>query len=337
MKKWLFACVLCLSLLSVSTATIWDPPAQTIEAFIDSKLDGLVVVTNATNDGKGGMGTGFFIDDNVILTNHHVIANAREVTIKPRNAEKAYKATVVGSDPVSDVAVLRIDDWDAFKRNVRYAKLSFGDSREVKAGQSVWVLGHPWGLEFTVSKGVVSHPARRPAETPQFFIQTDAHVFQGNSGGPMLNSRGEVIGINSVMISRTGGSFGLAEPTELVLKSVRAIQAKKPVKWPYLGLTLSPTEDGHAVMVTDVSPLGSVTNARADIRPKDVITRFYSRRTPGSGTSVTSLEVLLNGLSVLDEGDVMKLVVLRNGEERLIEVPLLGRDGSIFTLPEPPK
>jgi serine protease Do len=153
---------------------------------------------------RGGIGSGFIVSpDGTILTNAHVVAGADEVTVK-LNDRREFKAKVVGSDPQTDVAVLKID-----AKNLPVVKL--GNPQNLRVGEWVVAIGSPFGFENTVTSGIVSAKARAlPDGTYVPFIQTDVAVNPGNSGGPLFNMNGEVIGINSQIYSGTGGYQGLS-------------------------------------------------------------------------------------------------------------------------------
>ncbi|MCA3232078.1 MAG: trypsin-like peptidase domain-containing protein, partial [Cupriavidus sp.] len=151
-----------------------------------------------------GLGSGFIVSpDGLILTNAHVVDNATEVTVKLTD-RREFKAKVLGSDPQSDIAVIRIDAKDL-------PTVRLGDPSKIRVGEPVLAIGSPYGFENTVTAGIVSAKSRSlPDDTYVPFIQTDVAVNPGNSGGPLINMAGEVIGINSQIYSRTGGFMGIS-------------------------------------------------------------------------------------------------------------------------------
>ena len=153
-----------------------------------------------------GSGTGFLIDkEGYILTNNHVVENADVIKITLQN-EKKYEAKLIGSDSKTDIALLKIVNPDS--KNFPY--LTLGNSENVEVGEWVVAIGNPFGLDHTVTTGVVSAKARNIGAGPyDEYIQTDASINPGNSGGPLLNMNGEVIGINTAIFSRTGGNVGI--------------------------------------------------------------------------------------------------------------------------------
>jgi S1-C subfamily serine protease len=294
--------------------------------MIARDINGVVIVSNEQNSGKSGLGTGFFIDDNTIITNHHVVENSKIVKIKSNNSEKQYDAFVLGSDSIADVAVVRLKDWDDFRNNVKFTKLKVDETRSLRVGEKVFSIGHPCGLEFTVSEGIVSSLSRRQNTPPKYMIQVDNHIFEGNSGGPLLNAKGEVVAINSMMMANTGGSFGLSAPSELMMKVVRSILQNRPVKWPLLGLTLKGDERGYGLDVEKVEAGKSA--AGAGVMVGDKVVAASSRLTPVQGVPVNRTDSLLNELAILDENDQITLKVIRGDQTKDITVTLKARSTS---------
>src|SRR5216684_3141640 len=153
---------------------------------------------------RRGVGSGFIVSaDGYILTNAHVVDDASEVSVKLTD-KREFKAKVVGTDKRTDVALLKIDATGL-------PKVTIGDPDKLKAGEWVAAIGKPFGLENTITAGIVSAKGRElPNENLVSFIQTDVPINTGNSGGPLFNMKGEVVGVNSMIYSRTGGSMGLA-------------------------------------------------------------------------------------------------------------------------------
>jgi len=171
-----------------------------------------------------GLGSGFIIDPRgYIVTNRHVIAGADEIQVTLESKQK-FKATVVGADPKTDVAVIKIDG-----RNLPSVKL--GDSRKLEVGDWVLAVGSPFGFTQTVTAGIVSAKGRSDMGIldVEDFIQTDAAINQGNSGGPLVNIEGEVVGLNTAIFSKSGGSVGIgfAIPVNIIRKVVDAALSKR--------------------------------------------------------------------------------------------------------------
>ena len=150
------------------------------------------------------LGSGFVIDkDGIVITNNHVVANAEDILV--RVGEKEYEANIIGADPYMDIAVIKMETKDKFK------PVSFGDSSKARVGDWVVAIGNPFGLGGTVTSGIISARNRQIGLTRyEDFIQTDASINQGNSGGPLFNLKGEVIGINTAIIAPgQSGSIGI--------------------------------------------------------------------------------------------------------------------------------
>ena len=183
------------------------------------------------------MGTGFLIsEDGYLLTNHHVVANAEEVRVRLHD-HRQFEAEVVGSDEQSDVAVLKIEADDL-------TVLRPGDASDVRPGQWAVAIGSPFGLEQSVTAGIVSAVGRANRYSPQQqyvpFIQTDVAINRGNSGGPLLNTRGEVIGINSQIFSNSGGYQGVsfAIPIDIAMNVAEQIKETGSVQRGLIGVTV---------------------------------------------------------------------------------------------------
>ena len=227
---------------------------------------------------QGGIGSGVVIDSSgVILTNNHVVAGGGEVTVRTHDGRE-YVATDVWTDPKTDLAVVKVDAKD-----LSAAKL--GDSDQVSIGDWVMALGQPFGLESTVTAGIISAKHRGIGITArENFLQTDAAINPGNSGGPLVNLRGEVVGINTAIHSRSGGNdgIGFAVPSNLARWVADQLIDHGSVKRAYLGVGIQPVTPALAkelnvkprggVIVTDVYP--DTPAAKAGLESGDVIVRF---------------------------------------------------------------
>jgi len=234
---------------------------------------------------RGGLsqGTGFIISaDGYVLTNHHVVVGADEIVVRLTDRNE-YKATLVGSDPLSDVALLKVEGQGL-------PVLKIGDSRGLKAGQWVLAIGSPFGFDHSVTAGIVSGVGRRSMDPSQQyvpFIQTDVAINRGNSGGPLLNTSGEVVGINSQIFSNSGGFMGVsfAIPIEVAMNAVRQLRESGTVVRGQLGVRIQDVQRETLAELGLTRPVGafvdSVENgsaaARAGVRPGDVITHFNGR------------------------------------------------------------
>jgi serine protease Do len=261
-----------------------------------------------------GAGSGFIVSpDGVILTNAHVVRDADEVTVKLQD-RREYRAKVLGSDPKTDVAVLKID-----AKNLPVVPV--GNSRNLQVGEWVLAIGSPFGLESSVTAGVVSAKGRSLPGDQVPFIQTDVAVNPGNSGGPLFNTRGEVVGINSQIYSQTGGYQGLsfAIPIDVAVRIKDQIVTTGKVQHAKLGVVIQNVDQGFADSFKLESPDGAlISNVerggagdKAGLKPGDVIRK-------------------INGQPVVAAGDLTAVVsIARPGEKVALDV---WRDGRIVQL-----
>jgi len=266
-------------------------------------------------------GTGFIISaDGYVLTNHHVVDGADKVLVRLSD-RRELDAEVVGSDPLSDVALLKVE-----ARGLPV--LRTGDSRSLKPGQWVLAIGSPFGFDHSVTAGIVSGVGRRSVDPSQQyvpFIQTDVAINRGNSGGPLLNTRGEVVGINSQIFSNSGGYMGVsfAIPIEVAMNAVRQLRETGRVARGQLGVRIQDVERDQLGDLGLDRPVGafvaSVENgsaaSRAGIRPGDVIQRF-------NGREVVRSAELPPMVGALPPGSKASLTLLRDGKPREVEVTL---------------
>ncbi|MGV7209110.1 DegQ family serine endoprotease [Oxalobacteraceae bacterium A2-2] len=266
-----------------------------------------------------GIGSGFIITpDGVILTNAHVVRDASEVTVKLTD-RREFRAKVLGSDPKTDVAVLKID-----AKNLPVVPLS--RTNDLKVGEWVLAIGSPYGLESTVTAGVVSAKGRSLGgeDSTVPFIQTDVAVNPGNSGGPLFNTRGEVVGINSQIYSQSGGYQGLsfAIPIEVASKIADQIVKTGKVAHAKLGVSVQEVNQGFADSFNLATPEGAlVANVerggaadKAGLKPGDVIRKVNGNKIVGSA----DLPAIV-GLAL--PGDKMTLEVWRQGKN--VELPVV--------------
>ncbi|WER49720.1 DegQ family serine endoprotease [Cupriavidus sp. WKF15] len=234
-----------------------------------------------------GLGSGFIVSpDGLILTNAHVVDGAQEVTVKLTD-RREFKAKVLGTDQQTDVAVIRIDAKDL-------PVVRLGDPSRVKVGEPVLAIGSPYGFENTVTAGIVSAKSRSlPDDTYVPFIQTDVAVNPGNSGGPLFNQRGEVIGINSQIYSQTGGYQGLsfAIPINVATKVEQQLVAHGKVTRGRLGISVQEVNQALAQSFGLPKPSGALVNsvepdspaAKAGLKPGDVIVQLDNEVIDHSG------------------------------------------------------
>lgn len=277
-----------------------------------------------------GLGSGFIISaDGYILTNHHVVGDADEITVTTIDGKK-YKARRIGTDPKSDIAVIKVKG----KKELPF--LEFGDSSKLNVGEWVIAIGNPFGLTRTVSVGVVSAKGRSGMGITDYedFIQTDAAINRGNSGGPLLNTRGKVIGMNTAIFSQTGGNMGIgfAIPANMVRKIMAQLIKNGKVVRGYLGIGIEEVTPENAedlrlkvkegVLVTQVQP-GTAAD-KAGLRRYDVIMKF-------DGRTFDTLSSFRNYVSLQPPGAKKKLLVNRDGKQMNLEVVIGTHPDSVKT------
>ena len=266
-----------------------------------------------------GEGSGFIISaDGIILTNAHVVDDAQKVTVKLTD-HREFEASVIGSDAKSDVAVLKID-----AKNLPVIKL--GDPRTLQVGEWVVAIGSPFGLENSVTAGIVSAKGRSlPDDTYVPFIQTDVAVNPGNSGGPLFNLRGEVVGINSQIYSRSGGYQGLsfAIPIDVALNVSRQLQTQGHVTRGKLGVGIQDVDQALAESFGLDVPRGALVASvekggpaeKAGLREGDVILQF-------DGQAIESAGQLPSAVAATDPGKAVALQIWRDRATREVKVKL---------------
>ena len=267
------------------------------------------------------LGSGVIVQrDGTILTNYHVIDGAEQIQVELTN-HRVFKANVVGSDPPSDLAVLKIDakDLDA---------LSLGNSDQVRVGDIALAIGNPLGLGQTVTAGIISAKGRATGLSDgsfEDFLQTDAPINQGNSGGALINTRGELIGINSQILSTSGGNIGIgfAVPSNMAQNVLDQILEGGKVHRGQLGVSIQPMtpelaskfglSDVQGVLVNSVIPNGPA--AKAGLRQGDVIVDF-------NGAAVTDGNTLRNHVASTAPGTKVNLGIFRDHQKQQIQVTL---------------
>ncbi|MDR3410613.1 MAG: DegQ family serine endoprotease [Formivibrio sp.] len=239
------------------------------------------------------LGSGFIIDTNgYILTNAHVVADANEITVKLID-KRIFKAKLIGSDTRTDVALLKIEASGL-------PKVVIGDVNKLKVGEWVVAIGSPFGLENTVTAGIVSAKGRNlPDENFVPFIQTDAAVNPGNSGGPLFNMNGEVIGINSQIYSQSGGYMGLsfAIPVDVAMKVANELKSHGRVQRARIGVTIQDVNDELAKSFGLVKASGALVNSVEKGGPADKV-----------GIKTGDIILKFNGQAVATSSDLPKLV-----------------------------
>jgi serine protease Do len=268
-----------------------------------------------------GLGSGFIIErDGTILTNNHVIENAQKIVVKLPNDERQFTAKVVGRDPKTDLAVIKID----FKGDLPVAPL--GNSDRLQVGEWIAAMGSPFGLQNTITAGIVSAKSRQIGAGPyDDFIQTDASINPGNSGGPLINMHGEVVGINTAIFSRTGGNIGIgfAIPINVAKELLPELKTKGKVTRGWLGVTIQRVtpeiaeslgmQNSRGALVAHVAS-GSPAE-RAGIKVGDVIVEYAGKPIKES----TDLPILV---ARTDVGTSASVRVLREKKEIPITVTI---------------
>ncbi len=275
-----------------------------------------------TNAPRRGAGSGFAIDPaGYILTNYHVVEDADRLTVKLADG-RSLRAKLVGSDPDTDVALIKVDSPTSLPT------LTLGDSTQLRVGDWVCAIGNPLGYEHTLTVGVVSYLGRKLFDRSlDNYIQTDAAINFGNSGGPLISARGEVVGINAAISSRAN-NIGFAVPIATATADIPQLKARGRVVRGYMGLTLRevdpdlreslglPAIPGALVEhVFDGSPA-----QRAGVKPYDLVTS-------ADGRPVTTADALIREVAALAPGVTVQLHVWRDGGEQSFSLKLAERPG----------
>lgn len=268
---------------------------------------------------KTAYGSAFFISkDGYLLTNHHVIENASRISIT-LNDRREIDATVVGSDERTDVALLKVN-------GTNYPALRVGNVDRLRVGEPVLAIGSPFGFDYSASAGIVSAKSRNMSgETSVPFIQTDVALNPGNSGGPLFNQNGEVVGVNSRIFSGTGGYMGLSFsiPIDVAMDVAEQLKTKGKVTRSYLGVMMQDIDRNLAdayklpkpegALITQVSPNSPAQ--KAGLRAGDVILKL-------NGASVLRTSDLLYALNKVQPNQTVQFEVLRDDKTRNISATL---------------
>jgi serine protease Do len=268
-----------------------------------------------------GLGSGVIISpDGYIVTNNHVVDGATDVRVTMSD-RRILPAKVVGTDPLTDLAVIKVEGHDL-------PNAPWGDSTKLHQGQTVLAFGNPFGFRFTVTRGIVSalnrpNPSSDDARKPGQFIQTDAAINQGNSGGPLVSARGEVIGINTFLISPSGSfsGMGFAIPTQIVRPTVEKLIQFGRVTHGYMGIGISDVTPENSKFFHMSNAVGAVVSqvepdspgARGGLKVGDVITQLDGREVSDAG----ALQVEVGQKS---PGTTIHLQVMRDGKS--VEIPV---------------
>jgi serine protease Do len=269
-----------------------------------------------------GLGSGVVISpDGYIVTNNHVIEGAVDIRVTTSD-RRVLKAKLVGADPITDLAVLKVTE-------ANLASVPWGDSTQVRPGQTVLAFGNPYGFRFTVTRGIVSAINRSNPDSnrskPGEFIQTDAAINPGNSGGPLVDSRGQIVGINTFLVSPSGtfSGMGFAIPTQIVKPTVDELIRDGKVEHGRIGIAINDVTPENAKFFGDSTATGAVVTqvdpnspgAKAGIQIGDVITQVNGQKVNDSG----ELQVYVVQQK---PGTKLNLTVLRNGKTETVPVTL---------------
>lgn len=271
-------------------------------------------------------GSGFLVSSNgYIVTNHHVVKDATKILVERYDeVEKEFEAQLIGCDPSTDIAILKISGEDL-------PYLEFGDSDKIQAGQWTMAIGHPFKLRDSVTVGVISATHRGDLQISNLedFIQTDTPINPGNSGGPLIDLSGKVIGVNTAILSRSGGSIsiGFAIPSNMAKMVYEQIKQNGCVDRAFLGVQIQDlTEElvmgfrlkkgTTGALISDVVPDSSAS--QAGLQPGDIVIEFNKE-------SVKSAKQLYTNLGKLPSGTTCSMKVLRDGKEKKVEITLGSR------------
>jgi putative serine protease PepD len=293
--------------------------------------EGVVEITTTTGGSSGNspfpfgggsqraqaQGSGFVSDeDGHVITNYHVVDNADSISVTFSDGSK-YSAKLVGSDPSTDIAVLKVNAPSSKLR-----ALSFGDSSALSVGDGVVAIGSPFGLEETVTSGIVSALDRHISSTNGFTIsgaiQTDAAINHGNSGGPLLNMAGEVVGVTTQIESESGGNdgVGFAVPSNTIKSVVSQLVSGKKVEHAYLGVYIDEAANGKGARIARVRAGSPAANA--GLKVGDVITVF-------GGQKISAADDLTSAVSSKQPGDKVTVTYARSGDTQTTDVTLANR------------
>jgi Do/DeqQ family serine protease len=265
----------------------------------------------------GSLGSGVLVGDGLVVTNHHVVDNADSIAVGFSDGRE-LGATLVGSDAQSDVAVLKLDEVPD-----GLVPLEWGDSENIRLGETVLAIGNPFGMGHSVTRGIVSAKGRAQVGIVDYedFIQTDAAINPGNSGGALVTLDGRLIGINTAILSRSGGNqgIGLAIPAHLAKRVVADLSADGVIDRGWLGVSIQSLDEGlaEALGLEDTRGvlIGDVTDGspaqRAGFEAGDVVTRW-------DGEAVDGPSAFRNGVALAGDGHRFEAEVVRNGKRKAV-------------------
>lgn len=307
---------------SVVPSVVSITSSRTVTQLAPLTIEDLLTGRQRTQRAKStSLGSGVIVSkEGHILTNHHVIAGMTEVRVQLTDGRN-LAAALKGSDPATDIAVLQIDAPGI-------EPLPLGDSDVLRVGQQVFAVGNPYGLEESVTRGIVSAKGRQMSSDSAIeHIQHDAAVNQGNSGGPLLNVRGEIVGINSQIFSRTGGWQGIsfAIPSNTVRRVLdNMIKNKGRMVRSYLGVVMQEITqalarniglaDAEGAIITEVTPDSPA--ARCGLQPGDIVRTVNGKRVKG-------MQQLRQIIASTEVGQEMEIGFIRNGAEQKVKAKIV--------------
>jgi putative serine protease PepD len=314
-----------------ATATPANPSPVNISAS-DNKGDLIRTVYAAASPSVAsvrtgqGSGTGFLVDSNgTIVTNAHVVGDNKQVQVRFDDKGDYHDAQVLSVDASTDLAAVKVDPSDV--QGIR--PLELADSDSAKVGDSVVAIGYPLGLDRTATAGIVSGLERK-IESPNGFsidkvIQTDAAVNPGNSGGPLLNAKGQVIGVNSQIATAAGGGEGnigisFSIPSNTVKQVLPSLESGTAPQHAYLGLQTTQARSGDGALIAETTPGGP--SARVGLQQGDVVKNV-------AGHSISTPDDVASAISDMKPGDKVNVTVERNGSEKSFDVTLGQRPESV--------
>jgi serine protease Do len=316
-----------------TTASGPDDEQSQIEQFFKKFFQGNPFGNNNDNDNQFfqkpspkqkqyavGLGSGFVVESNgYIITNYHVVSDSNDVTVKFASGSE-YKAKVIGRDQATDLAVVKI-------KADNLPVLAFGDSDKIQVGEWVIAIGNPFGLSSTVTVGVISAKGRSGIgiEDYEDFIQTDASINMGNSGGPLIDTSGQVVGINTAIVSGSGGSVGIgfAIPSNIAKVIYEQLKTSGHVTRGYMGVLIQPLtpklakqfniKSGKGILISDVMKKSPAQDA--GLKTGDIIIRINDK-------DANDIADFRNYVAMQKPGAEAKLIIVRNGEEKTIPVKI---------------
>jgi serine protease Do len=315
---------------SVVPSVVSITSSRTVTQLAPLTIEDLLTGRQRTQRAKStSLGSGVIVSkEGHILTNHHVIAGMTEVRVQLTDGRN-LAAALIGSDPATDIAVLRIDAPGI-------EPLPLGDSDVLRVGQQVFAVGNPYGLDESVTRGIVSAKGRQMSSDSAIeHIQHDAAVNQGNSGGPLLNVRGEIIGINSQIFSRTGGWQGIsfAIPSNTARRVLDGIIKRGRMVRSYLGVVMQEITpvlaknfglaDAEGAIITEVAPDSPA--ARCGLLPGDVVRMVNGKRVKG-------MQQLRQIIASTEVGQELEIGFIRGGAEAKVKAKIVEMPAALSTL-----